>query len=132
MFPREWGKEPFFTFQKRERTDGSGGDSAWLMTIDQDFKPLGLNGLSMIAGYGRYYKEDAKNWALNKYGIPSYAQMNLDFFYKFSGSLKGLVAEYLFTRKYALGNTYETAANTNFVFVKNNINIHNFVLNYNF
>lgn len=132
LFPREWGKEPFFTFQKRERTDGSGGNTAWLVTLDQDFKAIGLGGLTMLAGYGKYYKQDAKNWVLNKYGIPSYAQMDIDFFYKFKGSLKGLVAEYLFARKYAIGNTYETATNTNFVFTKNGMNIHNFVLNYNF
>ncbi len=132
LFPREWGKEPSFTFQKRERTDGSGGNTAWLATIDQDFKAIGLDGLTMLAGYGRYYKQDAKNWRLNKYGIPSYAQMDIDIFYKFKGPLKGLVLEYLFARKYAIGETYETATNTNFVFTKNGINIHNFVLNYNF
>lgn len=132
LFPREWGKEPFFTFQKRERTDGSGGNTAWLVTLDQNFKAVGLDGLSMTAGYGRYYKQDAKNWVLNKYGIPSYAQMDIDIFYKFKGPLKGLVLEYLFARKYAIGETYETATNTNFVFTKNGMNIHNLVLNCNF
>ncbi len=135
LFPREWGKEPLFTFQKRERSDGSGDTSAWLLTLDQDFKVIGLNGLSATLGYGRYYKPDAKNFVLNKYGVPSYAQTNLDIFYKFSGSLKGLSLEYLFARKYALGNTYQTSAlNTGsaFVFTKNDMNIHNFIVNYDF
>jgi hypothetical protein len=132
LFPREWGKEPFFTFQKRERTDGSGGNTAWLVTLDQDFKAIGLDGLSMLAGYGRYYKQDAKNFVLNKYGVPSYAQIDVDVFYKFKGPLKGLALEYLFARKYAISETYETSANTNFVFTKNGMNIHNLILNYNF
>jgi hypothetical protein len=132
LFPREWGKEPFFTFQKRERTDGSGDTRAWLVTIDQDFKAVGLDGLSMLAGYGRYYKPDAKNSVLNKYGVPSYAQTDIDIFYKFKGPLKGLVLEYLFARKYAIGETYETPSNSNYVFTKNGMNIHNFILNYNF
>lgn len=132
LFPREWGKEPFFTFQKRERTDGSGGNTAWLATIDQDFKTIGVDGLTMTAGYGRYYKQDAKNWRLNKYGVPSYAQMDIDFFYKFKGSLKGLALEYLYARKYAIGETYDMKPNTNFVFTKNGMAVHNLILNYNF
>ena len=132
LFPREWGKEPLFTFQKRERSDGNGDASAWLIKVNQDFKTVGLNGLSMIAGYGRYHRVDAKNFVLNKYGVPSYAQLNLDFFYKFSGALKGLKAEYLFARKYAIANTYYTSTNTNFVFRKNDLNVHNFILNYSF
>jgi len=132
LFPREWGKEPLFTFQKRERSDGSGDATAWLVTLDQDFKIVGLNGLSAQMGYGRYFKPDAKNYVLNKYGIPSYAQANVDIFYKFQDTLKGLSLEYLFARKYALANTYETTTSSAYVFTKNDMNIHNLILNYNF
>ncbi|KIM11930.1 MAG: hypothetical protein KU37_03505 [Sulfuricurvum sp. PC08-66] len=132
LFPREWGKEPLFTFQKRERSDGSGGTTAFLLTLEQDFKAIGVNGLTLSIGYGNYFKQDAKNWKLNKYGIPSYAHANIDIFYKFSGSLQGLVIEYLITRKDAIGNTYESASNTNFVFGKNSITVHNLIMNYTF
>lgn len=132
LFPREWGKEPLFTFQKRERSDGSGGSDAWLITLDQDFKGMGLEGLNLKVGYGRYHKPDAKNVVLNKYGLPSYAQTNIDLFYTFKGPLKGLVAEYLFTRKSAIGNTYETPISSTYVFGKNDMNTQNLILNYNF
>jgi hypothetical protein len=132
LFPREWGKEPIFTFQKRERTDGSGDSQAWLITLDQNFKGLGLNGLTATLGYGEYTKPDAKNFVLNKYGIPSYTQTNLDIFYKFDGELKGLKLEYLIASKTATGETYETPTNTNFVFRKNDIVVHNFIMNYTF
>lgn len=133
IFPREWGKEPFFTFQKRERTEGSGGATAWLLTYDQDFKSVGLDGLSGTIGYGRYYKPDVKNAILNKYGMPSYAQFNVDVFYKFKGALKGLELEYLMARKYATGETYESGANPyNYTFKKVDMAIHNLILNYNF
>ncbi|MFA6144813.1 MAG: OprD family outer membrane porin [Sulfuricurvum sp.] len=132
LFPREWGKEPLFTFQKRERSDGSGGSDAWLVTLDQDFKAIGLDGLSLKVGYGRYHKPDAKNATLNKFGIPSYAQTNIDLFYTFKGPLKGLVVEYLFTKKSAIGNTYETPTSSTYVFTKNDMNIQNLILNYNF
>ena len=129
LFPREWGKEPLFTFQKRERTDGSGDATATLLTLGQDFGVFGINGLKILAGIGKYNRVDAKDSALNKYGVPSYIQGNVDVHYKFSGELKGLNVEYLFARKYAIGNTY---SNANFIFRKNDLNVHNFIVNYNF
>lgn len=134
LFPREWGKEPLYTFQKRERSDGSGNCHAWLTTIEHDFAQQGLNGLEMQAGYGEYVKTDAKEWIYNKYGLPSYAQWNLDIFYRFSGPLKGLRAEYLMARKVARGETYQIPGATeyNFIFRKNGLTQQNFILNYDF
>ncbi len=129
LFPREWGKEPLFTFQKRERTDGSGDATATLLTLGQDFSVFGINGLKVLGGIGKYNHVDAKDFALNKYGVPSYIQGNVDVHYKFSGELKGLNVEYLFARKVATGNTYN---NANFIFRKNDLNVHNFIVNYNF
>ena len=134
LFPREWGKEPLYTFQKRERSDGSGNCSAWLATIEHDFAQQGLKGLDMMLGYGEYDKADAKEWIYNKYGYPSYAQWNIDIFYRFSGPLKGLRAEYLLARKVARGETYQNSgpAGYNFIFVKNGLTQQNFILNYDF
>lgn len=131
LFPREWGKEPLYTFQKRERSDGSGDCDAWLVTFEHDFSNQGFSGLSMMTGYGEYDKSDPKEWRFNKYGTPSYAQWNIDFFYRFGGAFKGLRAEYLFARKVARGETYQEA-NYNYIFRKNGMNIHNFILNYDF
>jgi len=134
LFPREWGKEPLFTFQKRERSEGSGNCHAWLLTIEQDFAQQGLNGLNMLAGYGEYTKSDPKEWVYNKYGIPSYAQWNINIFYRFSGFLKGLRAEYLMARKVARGETYQIPGPNeyNFIFRKNGITVQNVTLNYDF
>jgi len=134
LFPREWGKEPFFTFQKRERSDGSGNCHAWLLTFEHDFSDLGLNGLDVMAGYGEYTKTDPKEWKYNKYGTPSYTQWNIDVFYRFGGALKGLKAEYLLARKIATGETYQVSGPSeyNFIFRKNGMTLHNFILNYDF
>ncbi len=134
LFPREWGKEPLYTFQKRERSDGSGNCHAWLATIEHDFAQQGLNGLEIQAGYGEYVKTDPKEWIYNKYGLPSYAQWNIDIFYRFSGPLKGLRAEYLMDRKVARGETYQIPgpAEYNFIFRKNGLTQQNFILNYDF
>lgn len=134
LFPREWGKEPLFTFQKRERSDGSGNCHAWLITLEHNFAAQGLRNLDIIAGYGEYDKTDPKEWKYNKYGTPSYAQWNIDLFYRFEGILKGLRAEYLLARKVARGETYQIpgASEYNFIFRKNGMTIHNLVLNYDF
>lgn len=134
LFPREWGKEPLYTFQKRERSDGSGNCHAWLATIEHDFAQQGLNGLNIQAGYGEYVKNDPKTWIYNKYGHPSYAQWDIDIFYQFSGVLKGLRAEYLMARKVARGETYQIPGPTeyNFIFRKNGLTQQNFILNYDF
>ena len=29
LMPREWGREPFYTFLPRERNEGLGGVNAW-------------------------------------------------------------------------------------------------------
>lgn len=130
LFPREWGREPLFTFQKRERSEGSGNCHAWMASLEHDFK----NGFDLIVSYGEYHKTDPKEWKYNKYGLPSYTHYNIDLFYRFNGVLKGLKAEYLFTRKEARGNTYQIPGPSeyNFIFRKNNMNIHNFILNYDF
>lgn len=134
LFPREWGKEPLYTFQKRERSDGSGNCHAWLTSIEHNFAGQGLSGLDVMAGYGEYKKTDAKEWKYNKYGHPSYAQWNIDVFYRFKGALKGLRAEYLLARKVARGETYQIpgASEYNFIFRKNGITQQNFILNYDF
>ncbi len=131
LFPREWGKEPLYTFQKRERSDGSGNSHAWLVTVEHDFSNYGIKGLSMLAGYGEYDKSDPKEWRYNKYGTPSYAQWNIDLFYRFQGALKGLRAEYLIARKVARGETYQESGYS-YIYRKNGMNIHNFILNYDF
>ena len=128
MFPRAWGKEALFTFQKRERSEGSGGTRAWLVTLVQNFKSLGINGLKVKIGFGEYFKPNAANHILNKYAMPSYAQSNIDIHYNFRGAFKGLTAEYIFARKYALADTN----NPKFIFRKVNIDVNNFILNYNF
>lgn len=129
LFPREWGKEPLFTFQKRERTDGSGDATSLLLTLHQDFGVIGLDGFNVLLGIGKYNRVDVKDTTLNKYGVPSYVQTNIDMHYNFSGALKGFSAEYLIAMKHATGNTYN---NPNYVFRKNGINIHNFIVNYTF
>ena len=82
---------------------------------------------SLAAGY--YKLPDVKNYALNKYGLPSYTQINTDFRYTFAKALKGLEAQLLLVAKINGGETY---GNSKMVINKVNMFQTNFVLNFHF
>ncbi|MDJ0367596.1 OprD family outer membrane porin [Hymenobacter sp. H14-R3] len=69
LFPREWGREPFYTFLPREREEGFGGlDAAALLASYA--VPAGP-GLKAEVGYGPCYLPEVTDLRLNKYGMPS-------------------------------------------------------------
>lgn len=87
LFPREWGRDPFFTFIPRERNEGAGGIHAFSMNYMHFFKTQGL-----IAGIssGIYQMPDVKNYRLNKYGLGDYVHLNTNIKYEFQHKLRGL------------------------------------------
>jgi hypothetical protein len=82
---------------------------------------------SLAAGY--YDLPDVKNSRLNKYGLPSYTQLNADLRYAFAGTLKGLEAQLLVVSKFNNGETYD---DSRYQFNKVDMMLYNFVLNYHF
>ena len=69
LFPREWGREPLFTFLPRERNEGLGGVNAISVNFFKRYFRQRLNA-EISAGY--YELPDVKDTRLNKYGLPSY------------------------------------------------------------
>ncbi len=126
LVPREWGKEPFFTFLPRERNDGLGDVHASAIKLNYNIPKTRLK--TMLAA-GFYSLPDVKNYRLNKYGLPSYAQVNAELRYSFVKMLKGLDAQILVAGKIRAGETYH---NDKYVFNKVNMMNYNFVLNYHF
>lgn len=126
LLPREWGRDPFFTFLPRERNEGFGDLHAIMAKIDYKVPQTRFK-TSIAAGY--YKLPDVKNFALNKYGFPSYSQINADFRYTFDKGLKGLEAQLLFVSKINAGETY---GNSKMVINKVNMFQSNFVLNFHF
>ena len=127
LFPREWGREFLFSFQKRERSEGSADNHAVLLTYDQSIQ-LGTSKIRSIASVGKHWKEELTNAADNKYAVPDYTQFNLDLFYTME-KLGGLKPELLLVYKKANGTIPD---NPNFFFNKVDMYQINFVLNYNF
>jgi hypothetical protein len=127
MFPREWGRDPFYTFLPRERNEGYGNVHA--VSTNFRYKPKEKPFVGWF-GVGYYQLPDIIAEApLNKYAIPSYVQTNIDLKYVHSGWLNGLESHLLVVSKIATGNTYD---NPNFVFQKVNMVHVNLIFNYYF
>jgi hypothetical protein len=126
LMPREWGREPFFTFLPRERNEGLGDVHALMAKVNYNIPKARIK-TSLAAGY--YNLPDVKNFRLNKYGLPSFSQLNGDIRYSFTGMFNGLEAQLLLTGKINNGETYH---NNKFVFNKVNMMLYNLVLNYHF
>lgn len=126
LIPREWGRDPFFTFLPRERNEGFGDVHAMMAQVTHKFSRPGFK-TSLAAGY--YQLPDVKNYRLNKYGLPSYIQANADIRYEFSRMLTGLEIQLLITGKIKQGETYQ---NSRYEFNKVNMMNYNLVFNYHF
>ncbi len=126
LMPREWGRDPFFTFMARERNEGYGDLSA--IVLQWTSQP-GVKGLKYTAALGYFDLPDVKNFALNKYGMPAYWQANLDVRYSFGGFLRGLEAQVLYLYKWKVGEDYN---NLRFVYNKVDMSNLNVVLNFYF
>lgn len=125
LMPREWGREPFYTFTARERNEGAGNVNAVTLGVSN----LLLKNLSINVIYGKFYLPDVKTVKLNKYGLPSYDQLNIELNYKFKNALDGLSTQILYVRKNSIGNTYQS---DKYIFNKVDLNLFNWIVNFNF
>ena len=123
QFPREWGRDPFFTFMPRERNEGNGGVNALAAKFDYSFNTGKTN---LGASHGRFSLPEANDAKYNKYGIPSYHQTNIELRHQLSQSLS---LQYLAVYKGKLGDTF---GNDRYVINKVNMFYQNLVVNYKF
>lgn len=124
LSPREWGREPFYTFMSRERIEGSGDSHS----ITGRLRWQGADGkLRLEAAYGHFCLPDVKNTILNKYAFPSFRQLNLEARYTFQGALQGLQAQLLYVWKGRIGDVYDRR---NLIIHRVNMAQYNLVLNY--
>jgi hypothetical protein len=126
LMPREWGRDPFYTFLMGERNEGLGDLSAFV--YKSRYKMLN-NPLIINSGIGYFNLPDVKNYALNKYGFPSYWQYNIDARYAFSGFWKGWELQLIYFYKKATGNSYN---DPKYIINKVDMGHFNFVLNFHF
>jgi hypothetical protein len=126
LMPREWGRDPFYTFMPRERNEGLGDVNAWVGKINYNFQQIPLK---VNLSYGYFDLPDVKNYAMNKYGLPSYTQLNIDLSYEFTDFLEGLEIQLLYVNKANQGETYQ---NEKYIINKVNMSNYNLICNFHF
>lgn len=127
LFPREWGREFLFSFQKRERSEGSADNHAVVFYYDKLFSSE-KNKWRTVFSVGHHWKASVTDPADNKYALPNYAHINLDIFWM-PKKIEGLRPELLITHKRGTG---EFPDNPNFILNKVDMWVVNFIVNYNF
>mgnify|MGYP001213458199 CR=1 FL=1 len=105
LVPREWGRDPFYTFLPRERNEGFGDVHAATLNLIWRTK----NGWRIQADAGQYWLPAISNVSLNKYAFPAYQQFDVNAQYQFKGSWKGLAAQFIYLVKLPMpGAIYTT------------------------
>lgn len=125
LMPREWGREPLYTFLPRERNEGMADVHAVSFNVNRKIN----SNFRVHLGGGSYWLPDPSDALRNKYAMPSYRQLNADLDYAWSGWLEGASMKVLFVRKDALAHSFE---NKKFVFNKVDLNLLNVIFNYTF
>ncbi len=127
--PREWGREDLFTFQKRERSEGTGDNHALVFYYHAQWVTSGQNvKVQSIFSLGRHWKPSVTDSYLNKYAMPDYTQINFDFAFNFK-KLKNLSPELLVVSKIGHGDIPD---NPNLYLNKVGMLHIDLILNYNF
>jgi hypothetical protein len=124
LMPREWGKDPFFTFMPRERNEGLGGVNALVVRSTYQIPKLGLK---IQPSIGYFQLPNVDNYVLNKYGMPSYMQSNIDLTWDAKKILKGAEIQVLYVNKLNQGDTKE---NSKYILNKVDMSTWNFIVNY--
>lgn len=129
LFPREWGREYFFSFQKLERSEGSSDNHALVITYSQPFMAQKeVLRIRPTLSLGRHWKASVLSPEENKYALPDYTHINLDVYLDFL-KLPNFHPEVILTYKDANGLIPE---NPNFIINKVNLFHLSLFLNYNF
>ncbi|WP_209329950.1 hypothetical protein [Lunatimonas salinarum] len=124
LHPREWGKDPFFTFIPRERNEGFSDVNAFTAYYQRNVPAKGLQ----IYGFsGLHFLPDPGNTEVNKYAFPSYAQANLGGRYTPKNWGKGMDFHLILMSKV---NLKSGEMRPQWVYNKVNLLHFNFIMNY--
>ncbi len=126
LLPREWGREPLFTFIPRERSEGLGNTQAFVLKTEFLNKQKNF-GLKLFTG--AVLTPDIKDTRFNKYGLSRYWHTNLELKLSPQKHLRNMELMLLVASKVSIGETYNNPKN---IINKVNLFNYNLVLNYNF
>lgn len=107
LMPREWGRDAFYTFLPRERNEGLGDAKAFTAQFEHKWP---VERYTLMLGAGYYALPDVKNTRLNKYGMESYCQFNIDARKTFVADAHTIELQILLMGKVGVGEVYGNPA----------------------
>lgn len=122
LFPKELGRDQFYTSMPRSRIEGLGGVDVVAVGYQYVWNYLFFN-LDATTTYGA----SVGTYELNKYNIDDYYQVNTRLHYEFTDFLKGLHIELLYIWK-----QNKNEHNKQLVAQRSNYNQINLITNFNF
>ena len=96
LFPKELGRDNFYTSISRSRLDGLGNADIMNISLKYNLKEIPL---LLAVDATSLFGVDAENYRYNKYGIDDYTQINTRLHYSFHSTLKGLTIDLLYVWK---------------------------------
>jgi hypothetical protein len=123
LMPREWGRDPFFTFLPRERNEGLA--NVWAGTVKYA-KQIGHQ--EWIVAAGAYRLPEWSDYTRNKYHTPSYNQLYLEWADALTGFWKGVKLRTMLAYKWSNDSTLPDVVKVNTV---NMLNA-SFIVDYHF
>lgn len=125
LMPREWGRDPMYTFIPRERNEGYGDLHATSLNLILHTK----NGWRVQGDAGLFWLPPVTDARLNKYNFPSYQHYGVNAQYRFKGGWQGLAVQVIYLIKLPL---YSEAYSNAQVFNKVDMHHGNLIINYAF
>ena len=122
LFPKELGRDQFYTSMSRSRIEGLGGVDVFAIGYQHNWKHLFLN-IDATTTHGAV----TGDYELNKYNVDDYYQINTRLHYEFSNFLKGLHIELLYVWK-----QNKNEHSTQLVAQRSDYNQINLITNFNF
>ena len=98
LMPREWGRDPMYTFLPRERNEGYGDVHAATLNLILNIP----KGWRIQGDAGLYWLPSPGDVRLNKYAFPAYKQFDINAQYQFQGDWKGLAVQLIYLVKLPL------------------------------
>lgn len=123
LMPREWGRDPFFTFLPRERNEGLA--DMWAATLKWDHLH---NQQEWIVAAGVYRLPAWDDFTRNKYQTPSYNQFYLEWADALTGFWKGVKIRTMLAFKWSNDSTLPDFVKVNTVNMINS----NVIVDYHF
>lgn len=124
LFPRELGRDHFFTSIPRSRLEGFG--DADVVTLKGEYRER-LSGLSGCLAFTHLWGPQIANFTFNKYNLDTYWQVNTGVHYRFAGFFQGLRMDLLYVYRKNVNNREPEV-----IFNRSNLHQLNLVANFEF